>query len=255
MDYKKTANVKFQGGIGNQFFQFAFATYLKEHFNLTVLADMSWYDDPNNRTNILSKFIKQKYHFAEIKFLRNNYLNKILNRSEKLITYFLKKNKLLTFNFNGYWQNIFFASYLKKNFNYFHPEIFDKQIQKEYYIFHLRRGDFKTSKIHYLLEDKFYMDNFYFFKKKKIIILSENKNDGLILKNKLNSSDIEIMCLPEVEAFSLIYNAKGGISSNSSFCWWAIYLSNNRNWIMPYQWLKNESIFDKNLQIKKTLVV
>ena len=63
------------------------------------------------------------------------------------------------------------------------------------------------------------------------------------------------MCLPEVEAFGLIYNARGGISSNSSFCWWAIYLSDNRNWIMPYQWLKNESIFDKNLQIKKTLVI
>ena len=255
MDYKKTANVKFQGGIGNQFFQFAFATYLKENFDLKVVADMSWYDDPNNRTNLLSKFIQKKYHFQETKLYKNDYLSKILNRSEKLITYFLEKNKLLTLNFNGYWQSIYFALNLKKNFNYFHPEIFKSLISEEYYIFHLRRGDFKTSKIHNLLDDKFYIDNYNFFKKKKIIILSENKNDGLILKDKLENNDIEVMCLPEVEAFGLIYNARGGISSNSSFCWWAIYLSDNRNWIMPYQWLKNESIFDKNLQIKKTLVI
>ena len=63
------------------------------------------------------------------------------------------------------------------------------------------------------------------------------------------------MSLSEVDSFGLIFNAKGGISSNSSFCWWAIYLSENRNWIMPYQWLKKENIFDKNLQIKNTLII
>ncbi len=255
MDYKKTANVKFQGGLGNQLFQFALAIYLRENFKLNIKANKSWYKNPGNRKDLLSNFIKEEHHFQEVDNYKINIVNKILNRFENLVTYFLKKNKLISLNFNGYWQDILFASYLKKNINYFNPSVFKTSIQGDYYIFHLRRGDFKTSKAHYLLNDKFYIDNYSFFKKKKILILTENKSDGLELKAKLNDNNIEIICLPEVESFGLIFNAKGGISSNSSFCWWAIYLSENRNWIMPYQWLKKETIFDKNLQIKNTLVI
>jgi hypothetical protein len=94
-----------------------------------------------------------------------------------------------------------------------------------------------------------------FLKKKKIIILSEDRNDGLILKDKINDKNIEIFNLSEEDSFKLIFNANGGISSNSSFCWWSIFLSENRNWIMPFQWLKKETIFDNNLQIDKTLVI
>mgnify|MGYP005646322849 CR=1 FL=1 len=255
MDYKKTANVKFQGGLGNQLFQFAFALYLKEHFKLNVTVDKSWYQNTNNRIDLLYKFIRPEYQFLEKNYYKYNIINKILSRSEKLIVYSLKKNKLITLKFNGYWQDIYFANYLKNNSNYFNQLNFKKIINGDYYVFHLRRGDFKTSKAHYLLNDQFYIDNYHFFNKKKIFILGENKNDSLILKDKIDNKNIEIANLSEEDSFKLIFNAKGGISSNSSFCWWSIFLSENRNWIMPFQWLKKETIFDKNLQIDKTLVV
>jgi len=255
MDYKKTAYVKFQGGIGNQLFQFSLAIYLRERFNLNVIANKYWYKDPLNRKDLLYKFIKKEYHFPEENNFKINLISKFLNRSEKLITFFIKRNRLITLNFNGYWQDIFFANFLKKNLNYFDPNIFIKQIEGDYYLFHLRRGDFITSKAHYTLNDEFYCNNYFFFKKKKIIILSENKNDGLSLKDKLNDKSIEVFSESEVDSFGLIFNAKGGISSNSSFCWWSIFLSQHRNWIMPYQWLRKETIFEKNLEIDKTLII
>lgn len=255
MDYKKNAIIKFQGGIGNQLFQFALGIYLQEHFKINVLADKTWYKYLGNRKDLLYKFIKEKFHFPEQNNYKNNIFAKILNRSEKLITFYIKKGKLLTLNFNGYWQDVYFANYLKKNIKYFDSAIFNKVISGEYYLFHLRRGDFQTSKPHHLINDDFYKNNYYFFKKKKIFILSEDTNEALQLKKKINSNNIEVISGSEVESFAIIFNAKGGISSNSSFCWWSIFLSKNRNWIMPYKWLKKESIFDKNLQINKTLIV
>ena len=66
---------------------------------------------------------------------------------------------------------------------------------------------------------------------------------------------IEFIKLNEFDAFRLLYNAKGGVASNSTFCWWPIYLSKNLNWIFPKFFLKKKTIYKQNLYIKDTTVM
>ena len=55
-------------------------------------------------------------------------------------------------------------------------------------------------------------------------------------------------------AFNMIYNSSGGIASNSTFCWWAINISNCKNWVLPFRWLDKINIIDHNLSIKETII-
>ena len=55
-----------------------------------------------------------------------------------------------------------------------------------------------------------------------------------------------------IDAFNIIYNSKGGITSNSTFSWWPIFLSKNNNWVFPKKWLINKNIYQANLFIPGT---
>ena len=91
------------------------------------------------------------------------------------------------------------------------------------------------------------------FIKIKIYVLSTNKQDAInFIKNtNINASYIET---DQEMAFNMIYNSSGGIASNSTFCWWAINISNCKNWVLPFRWLDKINIIDHNLSIKETII-
>jgi len=252
---KNSKTVKIKGGLGNQLFQYSFALFLKNKFDIEVNLEISWYKEQSFRRFELNNLL------ADNDFLLINsapsFLNKRINQipfSENLITFSIKKNYFLPINFyDGYWQDIFFANSLK-NKTFFKSNILEKKIKEDYYVIHLRRGDFKRSKVHIVLSDEYYLKFVEVFKDKKIYIISEEEEDAINLKKKIKL-DIEYYKCNDLEAFSIIYNAMGGISSNSTFCWWAIFLSESRNWLMPYQWLKKNNIIDSNLAIPKTILI
>ena len=138
--------------------------------------------------------------------------------------------------FNGYWQDLYFAKYLKEKI-VLNKKFFNEKKTEEYYIIHLRRGDFLNSKVHYILPDEYYARNVKFFDDKKIYLLSSDENEATDFLKKTNIK-AEFLDINEFDAFNLILNASGGIASNSTFCWWSIFLSMNRNWVFPYRWLK-----------------
>ena len=154
--------------------------------------------------------------------------------------------------FNGYWQDNFFAKYLNLDDD-FKKEKLNKIINEDYYIIHLRRGDFTKSEVHYVLPDSYYKSSLNLYQDKKIYVLSTNKQDAInFIKNtNINASYIET---DQEMAFNMIYNSSGGIASNSTFVWWAINISNCKNWVLPFRWLDKINIIDHNLSIKETII-
>ena len=253
MDYSKNATVKIQGGLGNQLFQYSFAIFLKEHFKTNINLDLSWFDKQEFRKFQLSEILVEPL-FETIR-LEPGIYNKILSyRSEKFLSFLLKKNYYIPLDyFDGYWQDIFYAKYLIYE-KYFNKKIFLKKFSEDYYVIHLRRGDFLNSSTHNVLSDEHYLKYIKLFNDKIIYILSSNKEDALNFIKKTNATVKFIDC-DDKEAFGIIYNASGGIASNSTFCWWAIFLSECRNWFFPYRWLKKRNIIDHNLNIKNTILI
>jgi len=253
MDYKQNTTVKIKGGLGNQLFQYAFAIFLKENLKININLDISWFDNQDFRKFQLNDFLKEP--FLNVIRFKPSFYNKILSyRSEEFFSFLLKKKIYPPTNYyDGYWQDIFFAQCLNLD-KYFNKKILLNKFSEDYYVIHLRRGDFLNSGPHHVLLDEHYLKYINLFKDKTIYILSSNKDDALsfIKNNNLNAKFIDC---EDKEAFSIIYNASGGIASNSTFCWWAIFLSECRNWFLPYRWLKKRNIIDHNLNIKNTILI
>ena len=150
----------------------------------------------------------------------------------------------------------FFANYLK-NSN-FKLNFFDQNnlnLDKEYYVLHYRGGDFFKSKNHIVLSSKYYKKVKDYFKDKILYCVSDDHENLNKLLNELKLKNAIKLNLSELDTFKLIYNSSGGIASNSTFCWWPIFLSKNTNWVFPNSWLKGKSIVNENLNIENTLIV
>jgi len=254
MAYSKSKIVAIKGGLGNQLFQLAFAIFLQKKFNLKVKLDISWYKNQRLRKFQLNNFIKNSF-LTIFDNYNQDFIEKLLfYRTEFFFQNLMKKNFLPPINyFNGYWQDIYFANYLCLN-KHFKIENLKKFFNHDYYVIHLRAGDFLHSKAHYVLEDAYYTKYIELFKEKPIYVLCEDETyaKNFIKKNKINAKFVQS---DEMISFRVILHASGGISSNSTFCWWAVFLSKSRNWIFPYRWLNKKNIIDHNLHISKTIII
>jgi len=252
---KNFKTIKIKGGLGNQLFQYAFALFLKNKFHAEINLEISWYKEQSFRKFQLNNLLANN-EFSLVNSVPS-FFNKRINQSylsENLITFLIKKNLFLPINFyDGYWQDIFYAKYLIYE-KYFNKKIFLRKFSEDYYVIHLRRGDFLNSSTHHVLSDEHYLKYINLFNDKIIYILSSNKEDALNFIKKTNATVKFIDC-DDIEAFGIIYNASGGIASNSTFCWWPIFLSECRDWFFPYRWLKKRNIIDHNLNIKNTILI
>ena len=236
--------IELKGGIGNQLFQFAFGQYLKSQ-KKEVIFNNNWFND-NERKFLLDKFIKNLTS-ADIESSKRNFIP-----NEKL-TNFLIDNKLpYPSKLSGYWQKTDYARHINKS--YFKDNLVKENIKSEYYIFHVRRGDYLESQNHKIIPSEFYKNLTNLFKK-KIFIISEHLSDAIELKNYIDHKEIEIFEGNEIETFNFIINSKGGVVSNSTFCWWPAFLSENSTWIASNIWLKNTNFIDYGLKTEKIFIM
>ena len=111
MDSTKNKIVAIKGGLGNQLFQYAFAKYLNQTFNISIKLDISWFKKQSLRKFELDKFVINN-SFENIDYPLS-LINKITSyRSEKYFTKLFKTILPPINYFNGYWQDNFFAKYL-----------------------------------------------------------------------------------------------------------------------------------------------
>ena len=115
---KKIKIVKFKGGLGNQLFQYGLYKYF-ESKNYKVYADLSFYKNQIKYKKIsvrkfyLNKILKKKLNI--VKKPKKLYQFILTQRFEKFFIKLIKSNLNIPFiSWEGYWQDIFFAKYVKK---------------------------------------------------------------------------------------------------------------------------------------------
>jgi hypothetical protein len=259
--------VKIFGGLGNQLFQYSFGQYLltiNKDYNIKY--DLSYFKNEDAHELVLNKYnidfepITEK----EQKKLTPSFVQKIFRRIGKDHLIYNIEYEKDTFIFKdikpkeerlyvGYWQN---TKYLKKNELYlkkiFNPNYkIDTKLERDYINIgiHVRRGDYLNIDKYKVYNDDYYFKSINFIdtkihEPKKYFIFSDEIDYCKKLFNNLKNcyfvedsntlGDFELMkCMDHI------------IISNSTFSWWAAWLSDKKNkiTICPKIWMKgNENV-------------
>ena len=251
---RRCISVNIEGGLSNRLFQMAFLySIAKQTKSIPVLYTnkIHSHDIHSKDKNKYSKFynlfkIYEKYD--------QNLIENIWEESNNICVYtdyseLLKYKPLVMFY--GYFQSEkFFINYnveIKNIFkNILNSYFEDLTIPENNYCFiHIRGRDYINDPLHHLITNNYYLqaiknipenteyiiftdDETYAmtFDFIKNISYTINKDDDLLSMNKM------IKC------------NGGNICANSTFSWWACYLSNSIHKIMPYPFLNNANFYD-----------
>ena len=258
--------VKVKGGIGNQLFQYAFGKSLALEYKRELILDKSWYLYNRNPSlsfaldKLIENNIQIKYSFPLFKIL--NLFGCIMNFKEKFLSYEpVHLNDKYISNFDGYFQ-------CEKYFINYRSEIIESiclpdtsrydnifSTNNDIVGIHIRRGDYTKEvnlKIHGLCNLSYYKKAINILKKKfnklKFIIFTDDRdwvkrNFSLINKNSLIEIDVKSNDILELALFSKCHHF---ICANSTFSWWAAWLSTNKNKevIVPKKWFVDSELND-----------
>lgn len=266
---KKYVLIRLKGGLGNQLFQYYTAYNLSKSKGYDLILDISDLEKDNLRKfelrnlDINLKIIKSKWeriYFILLKSLLS--LNSPYFHKEKEEFSYDKEIKEIkkSLILNGYYQNeTYFTDIsisIREDFKNNSKEIKDldifNEIQKTLSVaLHIRRGDYinsiSTNNIHGACDIKYYheaikkfshLNPVYFVFSDDIEWCKRNlkiENRVYYVSENAYSDYIE---------FLLMQNCKHFIISNSTFSWWAAWLSSNDQKIIisPNNWFKNKKL-------------
>lgn len=282
--------IKLQGGLGNQMFQYAFALFLKKHYNSDVYLDKRYFDKAQKE--IIDNSGKNKYGVCIRKFeldifknlsipiyscnhsLKDKIFKSIKPLKKIFFRYFTEKDAFSTDErfyklkniiktkkvfIDGYFQNEgYFKKYandIKNSFilppiksNDTYNQNLLKKIQScENSVFvHVRREDYvnlglSISKDYYkksiaYIKSKISNPHFFVFCAEDPEYIKQNFNfdvDWELVGEKNKGEDVFY------ENMRLMMACKHAIIANSSYSWWAAWLSDNPNKIViaPSPWM------------------
>ncbi len=265
--------IKFSGGFGNQLFQYSVAKNFELNKKFKIIPDFNFF-----RNYKLHKNYIQKIGFKEesLKFYLSSsffpdrslpytkyYLEffnfcKFIKEKENMEYIHLENHDLNNLYLDGYWQNLNYFSdktkIIKKNITKFlykykkkKSHIFDQTHKNNFVMIHFRLKDYKNKENinkHGLLKKNYYLKAINlintFKKKNKYIIFTDEldiaKKKFSFLKNKI-FFDKKFVSDPITTMYYMTI-CDDFIISNSTFSWWAAYLSKNQNKIVicPNKW-------------------
>jgi len=233
--------VKVMGGLGNQLFQYAFGRVVEECCGHPTGYDKQWYNiicvPP--RPYILDKF--------QVRVNVTNYL-----KTTKIHEHIGEVPPLYGDNgyYSGYWQNpnLYTPELIEEFRQSFHvkPEFYtpeflmwrDRIRSCKAVALHVRRGDYLLHPNHLVLPLQYYQNALlYMDAMKKDIQVFIFSDDLDWCRN--NFAECNFVELPEdYLEFELMRECKHFIIANSTFSWWAAYLSMNATIIAPKNWNK-----------------
>lgn len=278
--------VRLKGGMGNQMFQYAIGRVLSIHNNTDFKLDTSFFDislkNVTKRNYALGTFNIQENiaRRSDIPFLFRLYRNKFIIRIITIVRKFINvKGQEKSFNFDssllsnneniyldGYWQSCkYFNDYedlIRKDFTLknklnLNIENLAEVIKKENSLcIHVRRGDYVGNSHHEVVNKEYYDKGIEKIKSltkiDKIYVFS----DDIKWCEENMKFEFPVMFVGEEYTgekdeghLFLMSSCKYFIIPNSSFSWWAAWLSVNKNKIVvcPKQWFTDDSISSDDL--------
>ncbi len=271
--------MKIKGGLGNQMFEYALARKLALENNQQLVLDTLSYIRDDKRDFELDNY-NVKYNSKNgLRVIIYNLLYKLyrekLNNKFKVCLekdYFIVQDEIFEYKynyFNGYWQNPKYfegiRNILVEDFKYKGEltEVQQKIIRdiksRDSVAVHFRRDDylnpentsfFEVQSLEYYskainrIKDKFPQAYFYVF-----------SDDINWCKNSLKGIDNvafidDTISLSHHIDFLIMKSCKHFIIANSTFSWWAAWLSDSENKVViaPIKWFKDEEI-NKNAEV------
>lgn len=252
---------EFMGGLGNMMFQLA-STYsiAKQTGHDFSIIDIPMppekHSNINYKNNIFSKWVKYK----------TNKLSQIQIREieSKLIDLTSIKNisNEIVVSLNGYFQyESYLNPYKSEVLNLFdlsiRSEILDKYNDiNDAYFLHIRRGDYVGNSFHELDLMGYYKRAIQHIGKGVAYIVS---NDIEWCKQWDFLKSIPHRFVEENDVDTLIIMSQcglGGITANSTFSWWGLYLNTERpNLIMPSKWYPHDMLNGDGYYFKEATIL
>lgn len=263
--------IKLKGGLGNQLFQYAFVRSLLKNFRRTLYFDISWYKTTEDRKFLLGQYkfpyrlLGRRHHFfLKImgKFIPEE--TRLYRESERFWEYnkTLYKQKKDWMIYEGFFQNEKYFRPIRKEIlkdisliNTSDFEMKNDAMLKEISLscsvcLHVRRGDYldENYKNYYGVLDQDYYRRAVRFLEKKLVnplffIFSDDpdwckKNLSFISRKILMDGNKDSPCFD----LELMRRCKHFIIANSSYSWWAAWLSENqgKTVIAPRTWLLHD---------------
>jgi hypothetical protein len=250
--------VDLKGGLGNQLFQFAKGVNIGLEFKVKIIFSTNWFKTQNLRIPELSKFnipLDQVVRPCVIENMLDFTLDlpcnceKFLTVNEKFFHFYNIDIPDNCVKLEGYWQSLEnFSTYQGAIGNFLRESIFI-QNSKNPITVHCRLGDYFKNKnvqeVHPVMSTQYYR------KALKIIIglsnessirlVSDDSNIAIdsILPQEFNYIDCSSKSL--IDDFSTLVNSEHIIIGNSTFSWWAAFLSNAQIVIAPSRWFTKDA--------------
>lgn len=137
---------------------------------------------------------------------------------------------------------------------YFTPDFITNNNSKDLVSIHLRRGDYIGNSFHPNLRHDYYKKAMEQFPNDEFIVFSDDidfatncgwfNHERCTFKASEHSRGINNNTPEELLHLICMSRCKGHIIANSSFSWWAAYLSGNKT-VAPKQWIYTETTNDR----------
>ena len=263
--------VKIKGGLGNQLFQYAFGRSLSIHLSRKIYLDVSDYKFQNHRvarTYDLDSFQIKARRIETLSEINKPLFLLNFRRKKQDFNHFLERGFAYDSNvfqtktstiFDGYWQSFKYFETIKsilqseivlKNTQRLHFEHrFNPFKGKSKVAVHIRRGDYITDsttlEIHGVCDSSYYERAISDFRSRLVNVHFFLFSDDIssVKKELGESKDFTYVDFLDnhLEEFEFMKQCDHFIISNSTFSWWAAWLSDHsqKHIIAPVRWFND----------------
>lgn len=262
---RKMSTVIFNGGLGNQLFQYVFMMYLEKENGVITKYNKSIYTLKNVHSGFQADAIFDFSHFKEDK---RNYYNIFFRFLRKVSDNFFPCKKFLLCNenvfydgiktvaYDGFWQECKYYLAVKEelkkvcvDYSYLCR---DKELKKlilgqESVFIHVRRGDYvKDNKYINLTDTDYYIKSINYIEKNvespAYFVFSDDiewcRN---YFKEYTNFCFVEYKQQTALSDLGLMLMCKNAIVANSTFSWWGASLDTKRIVVRPNDYYSDKS--------------
>lgn len=238
--------VRLKGGLGNQLFQYYFGKYI-EYNGAEVLYDIVEFSQKNLRKLeiqdlLLEQKIKSIFRFNDL-FVFSNYS---LINCKVFETFNESIKEEENYYFNGYFQELaFWQGFRTKVIGHFWAH-FNKEDLTGYAGVHVRRGDYISAKN----KDSHGFVGLHYYEKAlrilpedlRVVVFSDDIEwcrETDCFSSALFVENLFVEEITDFQEFLLLSSCSWIVTANSSYSWWAAYLSDAKV-ITPSCWFLNE---------------